>query len=222
VSESNGTSASTDAMSKPDKGDMTRGQFLTAASIGVGGLMGAMIAAPVAGMALSPAVKGTEFEAVPMGDIATFEKQPDTYVKVTLEPGKDEYGAYVRRRVAFVRYNKSGKDEIADKVMWKGDSQGKFSVVSNICAHLGCPVQQSGTGFVCPCHGGAYDNVGQRTAGPPARALDRFMWEVRGDKLWAVGHYSVSLDGEKQTFHGPGQHAGNLMGKLFYPVQPSS
>ena len=29
-------------------------------------------------------------------------------------------------------------------------------------------------GFGCPCHGGAYDTEGNRTAGPPVRSLDRF------------------------------------------------
>ncbi len=217
MSENNGTSAK----EASGNGDMTRGQFLTAASIGVGGLMGAMIAAPVAGMALSPAVKGSKFEAVPLADLTELESKADTFVKAVLEPGKNEFGAYVRRRVAFVRYNKSHSDPVADGVTWKGSSQGKYSVISNRCAHLGCPVQNSGTGFVCPCHGGAYTDDGIRSAGPPARSLDRFMWEVRGDKLWAVGEYSVSLDGKKESLHGPGQHAGDLMGKLFYPVTPS-
>ena len=217
MSENNGTSDSPETT----QGTMTRGQFLTAASVGVGGLMGAMIAGPVAGMALSPAVKGSKFEAVPMGDLADFEAKPDTFVKVVLEPGRNEFGAYVRRRVAFVRLNKSHRDQVAEDISWKGSSQGKYSVISNRCAHLGCPVQDSGTGFACPCHGGAYSDDGIRKAGPPARSLDRFMWEVRGDKLWAVGEYSVSLDGKKEDLHGPGQHAGDLMGKLFYPVTPS-
>ena len=45
----------------------------------------------------------------------------------------------------------------------------------NRCAHLGCPVAYSpgSAGYVCPCHGGAYDSRGLVTGGPPPRPLDR-------------------------------------------------
>ena len=45
--------------------------------------------------------------------------------------------------------------------------------------------------FACPCHGGAYDTEGNRTAGPPVRALDRYEYEVRDGRVFLVGTYSV-------------------------------
>lgn len=41
------------------------------------------------------------------------------------------------------------------------------------CTHMGCPVQLAGDGFLCPCHGGAYDADGQVLRGPPPLPLPR-------------------------------------------------
>ena len=38
-------------------------------------------------------------------------------------------------------------------------------------------------GFGCPCHGGAYDTEGNRTAGPPVRSLDRFAFSIVNGNL---------------------------------------
>ena len=47
-------------------------------------------------------------------------------------------------------------------------------------------------GFGCPCHGGQYDNEGNRTAGPPVRALDRAEFSIRNGNLFLGSFYSVS------------------------------
>ncbi len=41
------------------------------------------------------------------------------------------------------------------------------------CTHQGCPVQPTGDGFACPCHGGRFDQAGVPTAGPPKTPLRR-------------------------------------------------
>ena len=98
-----------------------------------------------------------------------------------------------------------------------------FTIISNRCAHLGCPVQANGptgailgqknvvertvngkillrpvvpAGFGCPCHGGQYDTEGNRTAGPPVRGLDRYAFEIKNGRLILLSTYSVShVDG---------------------------
>src|SRR5262249_11155389 len=82
-------------------------------------------------------------------------------------------------------------------------------------------------GFGCPCHGGQYDQEGNRTAGPPVRALDRFEYEINHGRLVLLGAYSVSHGdgtGAAAQIHayppaGPGQHVDGPEGWL-YPVQP--
>ena len=131
---------------------------------------------------------------------------------------------------------------------------GQFVAISNRCAHLGCPVQANGpsgkilgmknviektkngtvtlvpvvpAGFGCPCHGGQYDTEGNRTAGPPVRALDRYAYSIRHGHLF-IGHpFSVShVDGagataviHKWTLSFPGEHV-NGWEQILYPLQP--
>jgi menaquinol-cytochrome c reductase iron-sulfur subunit len=192
--------------------DMSRKQFLTAATIGVGGVMGALIAVPVAGMALAPVFGGNDFEAVKIGDVDEFTE--GKFTKVVLTAGADQPDAYVRKKVAFVRKNAS---KTSDKLALKG--QEDFTVVSNTCMHLGCPVQASDSGFVCPCHGGSYNADGKRVGGPPVRPLDRYVWEQRGTELWATGLYALRNDGSKVKHRDPGQHTDGVEGWL-YPLQP--
>ncbi|MBW8742049.1 MAG: Rieske 2Fe-2S domain-containing protein, partial [Acidobacteria bacterium] len=121
------------------------------------------------------------------------------------------------------------------------------------CAHLGCPVQPNGPvfddqskdvntgggeriklikmlpagGFGCPCHGGQYDPEGNRTAGPPVRALDRYEYAIKNGHLILLKTFSVShVDGtgKDATIHkyrlaGPGQHIDGWE-QIFYPLQP--
>jgi Rieske Fe-S protein len=54
-----------------------------------------------------------------------------------------------------------------------------INVLSNSCAHLGCPVRwlvnTEGHGeFLCPCHGGIYDINGEWVGGPPPRGMYRY------------------------------------------------
>ncbi len=191
---------------------MTRGQFLTAATVGVGGVMGVLLAAPVAGLALGPVFGGDDFEPVFIGKIDEFKD--GIFTKVVLMPHADKPDAYVRRKVAFVRKNKSADD---DRLALKG--QEDFTVISNVCMHLGCPVQASTSGFVCPCHGGAYDEDGKRIGGPPVRPLDRYIWEKRDDELWATAIYSLDNHGNKKSHRDPGQHTSGPESWL-YPLQP--
>lgn len=41
-----------------------------------------------------------------------------------------------------------------------------FLAFNAACTHQGCPVSHVGPGFHCPCHGSAFDQNGQATAGP--------------------------------------------------------
>jgi hypothetical protein len=82
-------------------------------------------------------------------------------------------------------------------------------------------------GFGCPCHGGQYDTEGNRTAGPPVRALDRYNFEINNGRLILLSTYSVShVDGSgaqakihKYKLAGPGEHVDGPE-EWFYPLNP--
>jgi Rieske Fe-S protein len=79
--------------------------------------------------------------------------------------------------------------------------EGSINVLSNSCAHLGCPVrwlvsEDTGHGeFLCPCHGGIYDINGGYVGGPPPRGMYRYTQiQVREDgKLYAKHEYDIGV-----------------------------
>jgi menaquinol-cytochrome c reductase iron-sulfur subunit len=76
------------------------------------------------------------------------------------------------RRSVWVRRH-AGKDQ-------------EVTVLSPICPHLGCPINQAAdeVRFVCPCHKGVFDSSGQVVSGPPPRGMDVLEAEVRAGRLW--------------------------------------
>lgn len=50
-----------------------------------------------------------------------------------------------------------------------------------VCTHLGCTVNVTPTGLVCPCHGSAFDREGRVLKGPADRALERYQVEAVGE-----------------------------------------
>jgi Rieske Fe-S protein len=69
-----------------------------------------------------------------------------------------------------------------------------INVLSNSCAHLGCPVRwlvnSEGQGeFLCPCHGGIYDINGGWVGGPPPRGMYHYTEvKVEEDGMLYVKH----------------------------------
>lgn len=64
------------------------------------------------------------------------------------------------------------------------DSDNFVAFAAN-CTHLGCPVRwlPDAELFMCPCHGGVYDEEGRVTAGPPPRPLARYDVRVRNGQV---------------------------------------
>ncbi|HKQ05601.1 MAG TPA: ubiquinol-cytochrome c reductase iron-sulfur subunit [Blastocatellia bacterium] len=82
----------------------------------------------------------------------------------------------VSRTAGWARFN-------SQQLVWvikKGDSITAFSA---ICPHLGCTINEAAKGFICPCHGSAWDGLGERLAGPTPRGMDTLETRVEGDLL---------------------------------------
>lgn len=58
----------------------------------------------------------------------------------------------------------------------------QLKALSLSCTHLGCTVNRTSDGFVCPCHGSRFDAGGRVLNGPAARDLDQFPVEVSADR----------------------------------------
>jgi Rieske Fe-S protein len=219
-----------------------RSRFLEASTLGLGGLIGAIVTLPPLGLFVAPAFVGQKYDEVDLGPLDNFPE--GQFVIATFLSEEESSG--VSRRTAFVRNNGMAGDVPS------------FTILSNRCVHLGCPTQPQGlageaqrvetragqvtltptepSGFGCPCHGGAYDVEGNRTAGPPVRALDRYDFAVKESRLVLLQPYSVSeVKGEGAEARirafsprDPGVHVADpdsnilkrLQAWLFYPYVP--
>jgi cytochrome b6-f complex iron-sulfur subunit len=62
-------------------------------------------------------------------------------------------------------------------------SEGDVRAFSAVCTHLDCTVQYKPdtTQLWCACHNGTYDLGGNVVSGPPPRALEKFVVNLRGE-----------------------------------------
>jgi cytochrome b6-f complex iron-sulfur subunit len=74
--------------------------------------------------------------------------------------------------------------QVYDPITFAGMEEGYVALYQR-CVHLGCrvPFCDASQWFECPCHGSKYNRVGEKTAGPAPRGLDRFAIEVSGGRL---------------------------------------
>jgi Rieske Fe-S protein len=226
-------------MSEEEIERFPRSAFLELSTLGLGALIGGIVTVPALGFMVLPGFVDQHYDDVDIGPMANFPEGTFMVATFLRDPSLGE----VSRRTAYIRNN--------------GLLEGKpsFTIISNRCAHLGCPVQPNGlidekaekqvpvktdegrsvvaitpvepSGFSCPCHGGAYDTEGNRTAGPPVRALDRYEYSIVNGNLVLGKPYSVGEvlgTGKDATIKaykltGPGQHVDGFE-KWLYPIQP--
>lgn len=148
----------------------TRRAFLFKLSVLLNAAVGTVLAVPLVGYLLGPAAK------------------KDSSVGSWVDLGKvDDFPIGETRLANFKSPVASFDDgETAKVACWvRRVSAGQFQVFAVNCAHLGCPVRWFSESklFMCPCHGGAYYQDGQRAAGPPERGLFEYRTKVDGDQL---------------------------------------
>jgi Rieske Fe-S protein len=214
-----------------------RSRFLEGATLGLGAAIGGLVTVPALGFAVAPAFLKQHTHNVDLGPIGDFAEGQFMVATFLVDPAAGE----VSRRTAYIRNNGVLKD------------LPSFTILSTRCAHLGGPVQPNGPvfqdkekiqkiqdglevrliptlpagGFGCPCHGGQYDTEGNRVAGPPVRALDRYEYSIRNGNLWLGKTYSVgkvkgtgaNAQIAKYPLAGPGEHVDGIE-KWLYPVDP--
>ncbi len=210
----------------------SRAIFLGVATLGLSQVVGVLATLPALGFMVLPPFLKQGFKDHDIGPLSHFPEGAWFVVTFMTDPAQGE----VTRLTAFVRNNG-----------FLGD-QPSFTIISNHCAHLGCPVQAAAplnpipkhykdvtlismdsppSGFGCPCHGGQYSPEGNREAGPPVRALDRYSFSIRYGNLYLGSPFSVSkTEGEgknakihKSSLSFPGEPTAGLESWL-YPIQP--
>ena len=191
-----------------------RNEFLEVTTLGLGAVIGALVTLPVIGFVVGDAFRRNHPPPQDLGPISAY---PEGKFLITTFISNPDAG-FVSRRTAFIRNNGFlGKEP-------------SFTFISNHCAHLGCPVQPNAqvnlklatqyrktvtwipvnpSGFGCPCHGGQYDTEGNRTAGPPVRALDRYTFSIVNGHLFVGQPFSVwKVEGTGREREDPGADSG--------------
>jgi Rieske Fe-S protein len=212
------------AMAEPEPGErFPRSRFLEASTLGLGAVIGGLVTVPAIGFMVVPAYVKQGYPDVDLGPLDNFPENTWFVTSFFMHPEAGE----VARRTAYIRNNG----------LLKGEPS--FTIISNRCAHLGCPVQPNGPvqdnqqkevegkggqrvslipmipagGFGCPCHGGQYDPEGNAISGPPVRGLDRYDYAIRDGRLVLGPPYSVT------TVKGEGKDARIHKYKLAGPGQ---
>lgn len=148
----------------------SRRAFLFKLSLLLNGAVGAVLAVPIMGYLLGPALKKSSNEDSwirlgPLGDFPEGETRLVNFRNPVTTPWDGQTGdipCWVRRI--------SGND---------------FQVFAINCAHLGCPVRWFAQSrlYLCPCHGGAYYEDGSRASGPPERGLFEYDHKIVAGSL---------------------------------------
>jgi menaquinol-cytochrome c reductase iron-sulfur subunit len=187
-------SAKPEEAGKPDNPEaVSRRKFLFKLSIALNGVVGAIFAVPILGYLLGPAMK----------------KQSASDFWVGLGP-VDQFPEGETRLVNFRNPSTSPWDgQTGDIPAWvRRISGNNFQVFAINCAHLGCPVRWFAQSklFMCPCHGGAYYENGQRASGPPERGLFEYEYKIESNNLIiSVGDLpTIARPGTKQVSECPG------------------
>lgn len=153
-----------------DSGELDRRQFLSAATLGIAGLISALFAVPAVAYLIAPALRRLQQENwIPLGSTSKVEVGTPTLFKATVEQetgwivNEQEVGVYV--------LTENGRDYVA---------------MSNVCTHLGCRIRwiEDQEQFFCPCHNGVFSKEGAVVAGPPPRPLDRYETKVEDGQIY--------------------------------------
>ena len=152
---------------------VTRRDFMSLASLAIGGIIGLAMGIPAVAYIIGPALQQARSQQwLRLGATAKVELNTPTLFK-----------AKISRQTGYI----VSEDELSVYVLTENGRD--FIVMSNICTHLGCRIRwvSEQSQFFCPCHNGVFDKDGKVIAGPPPRPLDRFEVKVEDGQLFMLG-----------------------------------
>lgn len=145
-----------------DPHEMSRREFMDRSIKAIGAFIAITVGVPAVGYLISPALQRQARGWVRLGRTSEVEIGVPTLFTVTI----DKTTGWVKSEIdlAYFVYTEDGTN---------------FTVMSNICTHLGCRTHWNEAGYIyCPCHDGRFDVQGNVLAGPPPRSLKRVEFQV--------------------------------------------
>ncbi|MFZ0301243.1 MAG: ubiquinol-cytochrome c reductase iron-sulfur subunit [Terracidiphilus sp.] len=167
----NDRSAAPESAANANGAGHSRRVFLFKLSLLLNGAVGAVLAVPIVGYLLGPAMRKSS-SSNSWIDLGPFNSFPEDETRL----------ANFRNPVT-----SSWDGQTGDIPCWVRRISGEsFQVFAINCAHLGCPVRWFAQSrlFLCPCHGGAYYEDGSRASGPPERGLFEYPHKIVSGNLF--------------------------------------
>jgi menaquinol-cytochrome c reductase iron-sulfur subunit len=195
---------------------VTRRRMMEGTALAMGGIATAAFGLPALGFALGPIFEDQSPEMwQDVGAESEFDDVQYVQRVITLSPDVGEVG----KTTVYVRRSTPADRSPSDK----GKQPLPYVAISTRCAHLGCPVRyiQASQKFVCPCHGGIYDDQGAVEGGPPVRPLDRFYTRVRNGRVEIGDRFSLNSELERFSPRDPSNHLDGLW-QYLYPARPTT
>ncbi|MBI4288707.1 MAG: Rieske (2Fe-2S) protein [Chloroflexi bacterium] len=164
---------------------VTRRHFLGYVTAALGAFVATVVAVPVVGAFVSPALKKKgSGQWISLGAIDKFTRKEPKMVGITVV----KQDGWVEAR--------------QPRVVWVvAEDNNKFRVYNAQCTHLGCVADwdpQDRT-WKSPCHGGVFAfEDGRVLAGPPPRGLDSLEYKIEGGEL-VVNYQDFRLGIEEKT-----------------------
>lgn len=157
-----------DCENNETKETLSRRSFLSKLSVGIGAIIGTVLAFPLITAMLDPVTRETGKKWRQIGMASNFE-EGNTQLVTFKNASPYKWSGKIAQSAAYIR-----KEE-----------NGEFVAFSVNCSHLGCPVrwEEKPGLFMCPCHGGVYYKDGSRAAGPPPRGLYKYPVRISGEHL---------------------------------------
>jgi len=143
--------------------ELSRRAFMDRSIKAIGAFIGLTLGIPAAGYLISPALKTQTGQSIHLARTSQVKAGIPTLFTVSI----DRTTGWVRAALdlAYFVYTDDGVN---------------FTVMSNICTHLGCQTHWNDAGgyIMCPCHDGHFDVHGNVISGPPPRSLKQVKFKV--------------------------------------------
>jgi menaquinol-cytochrome c reductase iron-sulfur subunit len=186
----------------------SRRTFLFKLALAVNGVVGIVLAIPIVGYLLGPALKKTSSDNswINLGPLSDFPEGETRLVNYR-NPITNEWDG-----------------QTGDIPCWVRRVSGEtFQVFAINCAHLGCPVRWFAQSklFLCPCHGGAYYADGARASGPPERGLFEYSHKISNGALMISAGRMPTLANEAKNVTPLTQIDGSSAARIAARLNPT-
>ncbi len=148
--------------------------------------VGALLSVPLLRFSLFPLIRRTtELKPSTVGEFAEFSSPAEPVMRTIQIEQLDGWRKTVSEKAVYVTKN----------------NQGKVSVLSSVCPHLGCtiPWNKDKRQFICPCHGATFNPEGARLNGPSLRGMDFLETQVRDGQLLVRFQYFRQLVADREV-----------------------